>query len=282
MSYALRTDRNRGFIRGEAQQQLRGLTVAVAGAGGDGGHVAVSLARLGVTSFRLADPEQFEIENCNRQTGCNDETIGENKAEVIAGLIRAINPELQVTVFCEGVTAENLDAFMNGVDLVVDESDYTLPHVGLMIARRARSMNVPVVTVLNIGFGALFTAFVPEGTRLEKFLGVPEGVGSDDETIPLWRWVPRLPSYADVQALGPVERGEQSAPSVAPGVQLAAALICSEIVRWVETGRFAVVAPRMIAIDLRELTVRKIRFRKVHWYRSLISLLVASKRSQRT
>lgn len=273
MTYAQSTDRNRGFISLAAQGSLAELTVAVAGAGGDGGQVAITLARLGVRRFRLADPETFEVENLNRQAGCTTATIGQNKAEVVGGIISAIDPEADVKVFTDGINDNNLVDFLDDVDLIVDETDYSIPHLGMMLAEGARARSIPLVTVLNIGFGSVFAAFLPDGLTFEAFIGSDkrDAVGSD---IPLWRWVPRLPVYADAKALGPVQRGERPAPSVAPGVQLGAAHIATEVVRWVETGRFRVVAPRVTAIDLMDGKVRTIRFRRIHWYRSLGRLVL--------
>lgn len=272
MSYATRTDRNRGFITAAAQDRLSGLVVSIAGAGGDGGQVALTLARLGVRSFRLADPETFEIENINRQAGSNITTVGQNKAIVVGGLISGLDAEADVRIFPEGVSRENLEDFLDGADLLIDETDYTLPHLGYMLAEAARDRVIPMITVLNIGFGSLFTAFLPNGQKFEDFIGADKASATDGSDVPLWRWVPRLPVYSDIAALGPVQRGEQPAPSVAPGVQLGAAQLATEVVRWAETGAFSAVAPKVTVIDLMDHKARRIRYRQLHWYRSLARL----------
>ena len=86
----IRFERNLGFLNEREQETLANSSVAIAGAGGDGGMLAVQLARMGVGEFRLADPDPFEIENINRQAVCNDDTIGMNKADAVADYIYKI------------------------------------------------------------------------------------------------------------------------------------------------------------------------------------------------
>ena len=58
---------NRGLISEEEQEKLRNCRVAIAGMGGVGGIHLVTLARLGIGKFTIADPDVFEVANFNRQ-----------------------------------------------------------------------------------------------------------------------------------------------------------------------------------------------------------------------
>jgi len=127
--YWRRVSRNTGLISAAEQQRLATATVAIAGVGGDGGLLAVTLARMGVRRFRLADPEVFEVENLNRQAASQTDTIGRNKAEAIAARLRAISDDVTAEVFSDGINPDNVDAFVEGCDLVVDETEYTLHHL---------------------------------------------------------------------------------------------------------------------------------------------------------
>src|SRR5882757_5331156 len=62
-------DRNLGWLADWEQLALRGKRVAVAGMGGVGGFHFLTLARLGVGAFSIADLDHFEIANFNRQVG---------------------------------------------------------------------------------------------------------------------------------------------------------------------------------------------------------------------
>lgn len=219
-------ERNLGFISPEEQQVLLGSRVAIAGTGGDGGQLAIDLARMGVGNFTLADPENFGIENLNRQAGSNHTTLGRNKAEVVAEEILKINPYAKVDVFQEGVTEENIGDFVHGANLVIDETEYTMPEIGVMIARESRRINTPVSMALNVGHGARVINFHPEGQTLESWLGLDENASIEEikqgEQPLIQNWVGRLPKYANIDKFQEVASGELTAPSLSTGVSIAA------------------------------------------------------------
>src|SRR5579885_835850 len=135
-------ERNLGFFTEEEQMRLGTAVVAIAGAGGDGGELALSLARLGFGAqggeIRLADPDTFERENINRQSCCTTKTVGVNKAVAVADYIREINPDIKVTTYTEGITRENAEDFVAGSNLLIDETEFTMHAIGVALARTAR------------------------------------------------------------------------------------------------------------------------------------------------
>ncbi|HET8884619.1 MAG TPA: ThiF family adenylyltransferase [Candidatus Saccharimonadales bacterium] len=220
-------DRNLGWMSKEEQARLGQSTVAIAGAGGDGGELAVTLAQSGVGKFKLADPEVFEVGNLNRQAGANYHTLGRNKAEVIAEIIKDINPFAEIEVYNTGVTADTIDDFIAGSDLICDETEYTSHEIGVMIARAARSHDIPVVMALNVGFGSYVTSFSPDGKTFESYLGLSEDDSIEEiasQTVPISRWVPHIPSYADMNIFEKVANATVSTPTVSAGVKMAAAV----------------------------------------------------------
>jgi tRNA A37 threonylcarbamoyladenosine dehydratase len=106
--------RNIGWVTEAEQASLRGKRVAIAGVGGVGGVHLLSLARLGVGAFHVAEMDTFDLVNFNRQAGAMMSTLGRPKVEVMIEMARDINPELDIQVFGEGVNAGNLDAFLDG------------------------------------------------------------------------------------------------------------------------------------------------------------------------
>ena len=62
-NYEQAFSRNIGWVTPAEQQQLRGKCVAIAGGGGVGGVHLLTLARLGVGRFRIADFDTFDIAN---------------------------------------------------------------------------------------------------------------------------------------------------------------------------------------------------------------------------
>jgi tRNA A37 threonylcarbamoyladenosine dehydratase len=64
-SYAQAFDRNIGWVTEPEQQLLRAKRIAIAGLGGVGGAHLLTLARLGIGGFHLAD---FDHSSCTTST----------------------------------------------------------------------------------------------------------------------------------------------------------------------------------------------------------------------
>jgi molybdopterin/thiamine biosynthesis adenylyltransferase len=227
-----RFDRNLGFMTERDRETLNESVVAIAGTGGDGGELAVKLARMGVRKFRLADPETFDLENLNRQEGSNYDTIGRNKAEVIAEIITKIHPDAEIELFTDGVTEENIEAFVAGSDVVIDETEYTMADIGVMIAREARKNSLPVFMGLNIGHGGQVTVYPPWGKTFEEHIGLDPHATLEEirgQDVSIDKWVHRIPRDADMSVFKEVAAGNISAPSVVTGVGMAAGIMTAYV-----------------------------------------------------
>jgi hypothetical protein len=136
------TNRNRDKITLEEQKRLRAKRIGVLGLS-VGGEAAVTLAQEHLCGrIVLADFDRLDLSNLNR-LGAGFDDLGRNKAVIVARRIVKINPYLDITVFDEGVTNENLSAFLDGLDLLIEECDgLTLKHV---IRRHARERRLNVV-----------------------------------------------------------------------------------------------------------------------------------------
>lgn len=114
-SYEEAFSRNLGLINPQEQQLLRNARVAIPGMGGVGGLHLMTLTRMGIGKFRVADADAFEAKNFNRQFGATIETIGRPKAEVLAANAKAVNPEAEIDAWTEFVTPANVAEFLEGV-----------------------------------------------------------------------------------------------------------------------------------------------------------------------
>ncbi len=77
--YADAFSRNIGWLTRSEQASLVNKSVAIAGMGGVGGNHLLTLARLGVGRFHIADFDTFEIHNFNRQVGATVSHLGRSK-----------------------------------------------------------------------------------------------------------------------------------------------------------------------------------------------------------
>ncbi|TPG36733.1 Rv1355c family protein [Mycolicibacterium hodleri] len=138
----LRLDRNRNLITADEQDRLGRLHVGVIGL--SAGHViAHTLALQGLCGeMRLADYDELDLSNLNRvPAGVFD--LGLNKATAAARRIAEVDPYLTVRTFRSGVTADDIDEFLEGLDVVVEECDSIDLKVG--IRRSARTHRLPVL-----------------------------------------------------------------------------------------------------------------------------------------
>src|SRR5689334_6486858 len=118
--YAGAFARNLGWVTEAEQQSLRLKRVAIAGLGGVGGFHLLTLVRLGVGKFSIADLDCFEIANFNRQAGATMSTLGRAKVDVLAEMARDINPDCELQIFPSGIRADNVEQFFNNADLYLD------------------------------------------------------------------------------------------------------------------------------------------------------------------
>src|SRR4051812_40682441 len=95
--------RNIGWVTPEEQNRLRGKRIAIAGLGGAGGIHLLTLARLGVGAFHIADLDVFELPNFNRQAGAMMSSLDHPKVDTLMAMAKQINPELNIKTFSKGI-----------------------------------------------------------------------------------------------------------------------------------------------------------------------------------
>lgn len=130
--------RNIGLVSRDEQARLRDARVAIAGMGGVGGVHLVTLARTGVGRFTVADFDTFDAVNSNRQYGAFTHTYGRKKTEVMTEVATSINPGADLRVIDAALDEGNVEAFLDGADVVVDGLDFFVPHVRRLVYSAAR------------------------------------------------------------------------------------------------------------------------------------------------
>ncbi len=167
--YADAFSRNIGWVTKEEQGILRKKRVAIAGMGGVGGIHLLTLARLGIGSFHIADFDEFEIHNFNRQVGATMSSVGRPKAEVLAEMAKDINPELNIKIFPEGVKPENLSEFLKDADLYIDGLDFFAFLAREKTFSACAEKGVPAVTAAPLGMSAATLNFLPGKMTFEEY-----------------------------------------------------------------------------------------------------------------
>lgn len=171
--------RNIGWLSREEQALLRTKRIAIAGLGGVGGVHLLTLARLGISRYSLADFDTFDIVNFNRQVGATMSSLGQSKLDVLERMVRDINPEVELTLHPEGVKPEAMDAFLDGVDLYVDGLDFFAFEARRAAFATCEKLAIPAVTAAPLGLSAAVLVFLPGQMSFEDYFRL-EGC-SDDE-----------------------------------------------------------------------------------------------------
>lgn len=161
--------RNIGWVTPEEQALLRTRRVAIAGGGGVGGVHLLTLARLGISKFHIADFDTFDLVNFNRQVGANMSTLGRPKAEVLAEMARDINPEIDIQIFSEGINPDNLGAFFKDVDLYVDSLDFFAFDIRQKTFAMCAKLGIPATTAAPLGMGTAVLNFMPGKMTFEEY-----------------------------------------------------------------------------------------------------------------
>ena len=132
---------------------LRQSTVGIAGAGGLGSNVAVSLARAGVGRLVIADFDKVEPSNLNRQQYLVDQ-VGRRKVEALRENLLAINPYSLYEVHDVRVTRRNAAKIFARVDVLVEAFDRAEAKEMLIEASLSRFPGRPIVAASGLaGYG---------------------------------------------------------------------------------------------------------------------------------
>jgi len=241
--------RNIGWVTPAEQQILRRQCVAIAGMGGVGGSHLLTLARLGISRFHLADFDSFELANFNRQAGAKMSTVGHAKLEVLAQQAKDINPEIELRLFPDGVSAENLPAFLEGVDAYVDGLDFFVLQTRRAVFAACNAAGIPAVTAAPLGMGTALLNFVPGRMSFEEYFCL-EG---HDEPEQLLRFLVGLsPAMLQGKYLmepSAVDLINHRGPSTAMACELCAGIAATQVLKLLLRRGDVIAAPRGLQFD---------------------------------
>ena len=107
----------------EGQQKIMDSTMLIIGMGGLGSPTALYLAASGVGHIIIADFDQVELSNLQRQIIHGTSDIGDDKVNSAKAKMLEINPNIKVTIANEIVHDDNLASLIKDVDIVLDGTD---------------------------------------------------------------------------------------------------------------------------------------------------------------
>ncbi len=231
-SYAEAFDRNLGWFTQPEQKSLQGKTIAIAGMGGVGGVHLLTLVRLGVAKFRIADLDFFEVANFNRQVGAMMSTVEQPKVNVLAKMAKDINPEAEIVEFSAGVTGQNIDDFLKGADLFIDGFDFFAIDIRRKTFARCRELGIAAMTAAPVGMGVAFLVFTKDGMAFEDYFRF-EGKSELRQYINfLMGLAPSGMHRSYLVDPSRLDIAKRKAPSTMIGVQLCASFTAAQAVKF--------------------------------------------------
>jgi molybdopterin/thiamine biosynthesis adenylyltransferase len=116
---------------------------------------------MGVGHFHIADMDHFELPNFNRQVGATVSSLDRSKVDTMESMVLDINPSCELRGFSNGLTVDNVDEFLTGVDVVLDGLDYFAVDARKLMYKKTYERNIPVVAAGPIGCSAALLVFLP-------------------------------------------------------------------------------------------------------------------------
>jgi molybdopterin/thiamine biosynthesis adenylyltransferase len=224
--------RNLGIMTEEEVNKLQQTTIAIAGCGCIGGFSAELLARMGIGRMILADPDTFDVSNINRQCAATHHTVGQPKATALHNHLLAINPDIEIVTYLDGVNEQNAAEFVSGADYVIDGIDYFAFPEAVALHRAARNSGLHIITAAALGFGTTVLTFAPGGMTLEQYAGIPEDASVEQlrgTAFPPSGYSNELPAYATKKNLHKWF-SEQTIPTISVGQALGPGVLVSQMI----------------------------------------------------
>lgn len=247
--YSLLFKRNLGLVTEAEQETLRHSRVAVAGLGGVGGIHLITLARMGIGKFNLADLDTFSEVNMNRQYGANARSIGRPKVEVLAEMVRDINPEADLRLYPNGVQPENAVEFLQDADAVVDAIDFFAIKYRTLLYRTAEQLRKTVFFSAPIGHSGTLHVFSPAGMSFFDYYDIRDGMTPFDKLVAFSIGLTPKGTHWKYMDLTRVDLNSHAGPSLASACDISAGLLTTEVFAHLLKRRALPVAPAFMQFD---------------------------------
>lgn len=170
--YEKRTNRNIGWITESEQSILRNSTVGIAGCGGMGGLLAITLLRLGVGKIKIADNDVFDITNLNRQYSATLKTIGKSKAFMTAKDMVNIANDVDIDIYPMGINRESVFDFIKECDIICDEIEFWCLGSRTLLHQFSRKNSIPILNCNTVGHQTNLFYFDPYLSKIEDVSGL--------------------------------------------------------------------------------------------------------------
>lgn len=110
-------------VGAKGQKKLLNAKVLIIGAGGLGAPAAMYLAAAGVGTIGIADADEVDLSNLQRQIIHATEDVGKAKVESARETMNRMNPDVTVHTYRTFVSSENIMELIRDYDFIIDGTD---------------------------------------------------------------------------------------------------------------------------------------------------------------
>ncbi len=107
----------------KGQKKLLNSKVLIIGAGGLGAPAAMYLAAAGIGTIGIADADEVDLSNLQRQIIHGTADVGKAKVKSAKETMNAMNPDVTVNTYRTFVTSENIMDLIKDYDFIIDGTD---------------------------------------------------------------------------------------------------------------------------------------------------------------
>lgn len=110
-------------VGAKGQKKLLNAKVLIIGAGGLGSPAALYLAAAGVGTIGIADADEVDLSNLQRQVIHTTADLGKAKVQSAKETMTEINPDVTVNTYRTFVTSDNIMDLIKDYDFIIDGTD---------------------------------------------------------------------------------------------------------------------------------------------------------------
>lgn len=147
----------------EGQRKIINAKVLIIGAGGLGSPVIQYLAAAGVGTLGIADFDEVELHNLNRQTIHTESSVGQPKVKSAERFVSELNHQVKCIGINRKIDHSNAEEIISGFDIIVDGSDNFATRY--LVNDTCVTLRKPLVYGSILGFEGQIAVFNCNGSR---------------------------------------------------------------------------------------------------------------------
>ena len=221
--------RNWLFISGEIQDKFKVPVILVAGCG-LGSRICELAVRTGFEKFIIADGDNVELSNLNRQFFSQDD-LGQNKAVALKQKLLQINPNCSVTEIPEFLNSTSLENWIPKADIVVNTIDFD-SDAFRSCSDLCRKYSKLELFPTNLGFGGSIVVCHPTSPTFREFFKTNDHIHLKQKILEFL--ITKTSPYMHNAYARYLEHSNMPDPQLGIAVAITSALAVTLMVRFLE------------------------------------------------